>query len=58
VDVLLNFSAEEQAVELPQQPTAVLFSTHREAALGRRLRLRPYEGLIVRTGSAAPPISG
>jgi oligo-1,6-glucosidase/alpha-glucosidase len=58
VDVLLNFSAEEQAVELPQQPTAVLFSTHREAALGRRLRLRPYEGLIVRTGRAAPPISG
>lgn len=50
VDVLLNFSDREQQVELPQRPTAVLFSTHTEAAVGRRVRLRPYQGLLVRIG--------
>ena len=50
VDVVLNFSDREQQIELPQRPTAVLFSTHEESAPDRRVRLRPHQGLIVRIG--------
>ncbi len=50
LDIVLNFSGRRQSVELPRTPTQVLFSTHGEAALSRRLKLRPYEGLVVRLG--------
>ncbi len=50
LDVLLNFSSSVQTVELPRAPAAILFSTHREAAVSRRLQLRPYEGLVIRPG--------
>jgi glycosidase len=50
LDVLLNFSSSSLTVELPRAPAEILFSTHREATVSRRLQLRPYEGLVIRPG--------
>ncbi len=48
LDVLLNFSNNEQTVELSRAPAEILFSTHRQADVNCRLRLRPYEALVIR----------
>lgn len=50
LDIVLNFSGGMQPIELPRSPRQVLFSTHGEAPLARRLTLRPYEGIVVRLG--------
>ena len=48
VDVLLNFSAESQQVDIPGHQPRLLFSTHRQAgsALSRSDILAPYEAIV------------